>query len=898
MGTNIRYQAQFNGYENFRDITNMPVTKLAPGTRNVVIPSGEKVEVRGGIDYFGVAGTQGVNTNTYWTLAHRIHSRHDTFVNAYGDILPFRVFYEGRSICGDVIEVWYPIFSGGVKTNQKKWYQINETFPSTPLISKHRYYFAEQFDTLNLTPRVVFTFGSNAVGSYSGGVSNITAIIGSTILTNPGETWAQHGFIPAPNGVPTIVIRGTAYTVTSGWNTNALTLTSVAGIVVDDVAWQQIQQDVPSGSSSVVLDVCATLNNQIYYLSFTSRNYFVSWNRDQIQSITVPSAIVTSALNDATFSGTYSGTINHNFTATIDSVNPNFQTEEFFGTGTSSIKWDTSAISIVPDTLVTFEIDITSIYDMTLNGVNVIDFAPGNVIVGGTSGATATVVTAQGNSGPALFQQVISLGNITGIFQAGETITTIGTTATGTLIILLNESRASYYRNNILLSSNSVLASGFIPGPNNLAIIVDTSTQQQPGDRYVLQIRIGGRDTFSWALDGITQGSKIPITGAAQLLSLGISVTFAHLTGHDVGDAWTITAFPTVNKSWIQFWYSVPSRFPGEGYTGLLDSNGWSLKPQEKYMYAISQSGQYYNLGTQLSSSLLNESVITDRLKSEPQNKPLFPYLISYIRNQISVISQDKTYDTLGRIKLVELPQMKSISDEVRTDFVNADWEDGDILYFLRRKYFSVPRDGVLYIHDEYKNYWQAPNTFGRRIGLLSIIDNQLVAHSYERNESYILFTESLNDLGEFPIDTKIVFPYDSGKSRFTYKGAAAIGFEGYMQGKPDIDWLINAGVGGCMGQRKGKIQPWVTKQGLCIPEDLSSLGKSSLGYHGLGNSPTTVPPSFMYIKPFNNIGYYKRNIEISCKSLEQNWSLVALGTDLADPSISNEGIVDPNPLV
>lgn len=877
----------------------MPVTKLAAGTRNVVIPSGEKVEVRGGMDYLGVPGEVGVNTDEYWVIANRIHSSYDPFVNSAGWTIPLRVFYSGTVAQGDVIEAWLPVFLGGTDMGTKKWYQVTENAPSQALISTHRYYWAEQFDTANLTSRLIFTRGETSVGSWSGGAANIVGMGATNLDVASGKTWAQYGFVDAPEGISTIVINGVSYAVTSTFNSNSISIASTAGISIDDVAFQITQQDVPA-SSTVVLDVCTAILNQVYYFSWTSRNYFVSWNRNQTQSITVPSAIVSSGLNDALFSGTYTGTINHNFTVTIDSVNPNIDTQDFSGTGTQSVKFDTSGFTGTAGTEYIYQVAITSIYDMTLNGVNVIDFATGDVVIGLTSGATATVVSAQGNSGPTSFQQVISLGNINGSFSTGETIHTLGSTATGTMIRFENISRYSLYKNQTLVASNSILTNGGI-GSDGLALVVGSNTDQQPGDLYTLTILINGQDTFSWAIDGVTQGSKIPITLSAQALTDGISVTFGNKTGHAIGDAWTITAFPTVTKSWIQFWYSAPSRFPGEGYTGLLDSNGWTAQPQEKTIYAVDQAGHYYELGTQLSANLLNETVITNRLKSEPRNKPLFPYLINYIQNQFSIISQDKTFDVLGRIKLLELPQIRSISDEVRTDFVNSNWQDGDIKYFGRRQYFSVPNDGNLFVHDQFMNYWQAPNTFGRRIGLLAIIDGNLCAHSYERNETYQLYTNSLNDLGEFPIDTKIIFPYDGGKARFSYKGIAAIGFMGYMLSKPKISWKINTSVGGSSDtdmQRQGFIQPWVTKRGVGVPADLSSLGKSSLGYHGLGNSPVTPPSPFMYIKPFNNVGYYLRNIEIACQDLEQNWSLTALGTDLSDPSISNDDIVDTNPLV
>jgi len=143
---NIRYQNKWAGYQNYMDITNMPINMLAPGSQNTLIEDGSKLEPRAGMAYFGDEGTAGTQTNTYWTLAHRIHSKYDEFVNKQGVKIPVRVFYEGRTARGDVMEVWLPEYFLGVAQTTKRWYQVTATVPTLPIISTHRWYFAEWFD--------------------------------------------------------------------------------------------------------------------------------------------------------------------------------------------------------------------------------------------------------------------------------------------------------------------------------------------------------------------------------------------------------------------------------------------------------------------------------------------------------------------------------------------------------------------------------------------------------------------------------------------------------------------------------------------------------------------------------------------------------------------------------
>lgn len=64
---------------------------------------------------------------------------------------------------------------------------------------------------------------------------------------------------------------------------------------------------------------------------------------------------------------------------------------------------------------------------------------------------------------------------------------------------------------------------------------------------YLVQIDTAGTpDTFEWSDDGgTTFTTGVAITGSAQLLNNGVSVTFAATTGHTVGDNWTFSAVST-----------------------------------------------------------------------------------------------------------------------------------------------------------------------------------------------------------------------------------------------------------------------------------------------------------------------------------------------------------------
>lgn len=53
---------------------------------------------------------------------------------------------------------------------------------------------------------------------------------------------------------------------------------------------------------------------------------------------------------------------------------------------------------------------------------------------------------------------------------------------------------------------------------------------------------LGPPDKFFWYTNGVLQGGPIDITGLAQVLNNGVTITFASLVGHTLGDSWSFTA--------------------------------------------------------------------------------------------------------------------------------------------------------------------------------------------------------------------------------------------------------------------------------------------------------------------------------------------------------------------
>lgn len=68
--------------------------------------------------------------------------------------------------------------------------------------------------------------------------------------------------------------------------------------------------------------------------------------------------------------------------------------------------------------------------------------------------------------------------------------------------------------------------------------------------RYLIEIiSAGATDEFRWSDDnGTSWSANIPITGAAQAIDEGITVTFGATTGHNVNDSWVVSAKSSVDN--------------------------------------------------------------------------------------------------------------------------------------------------------------------------------------------------------------------------------------------------------------------------------------------------------------------------------------------------------------
>lgn len=865
----IRYNVvkKYRGYEHKRDITNMDPGTLIRGSKNVFINDYEKIESRKGFILKGAAKTVDIG----------IRSSYDDFVNVKGVKLPIREWPSGDPAQRDILQVWY----------QSAWHTITPLSNSAP-VAVHEFNFAEWWDFKNLQSKLIWVngnSGANAISSWNGAIATILSTTVNTITIAGPDTWQSLGF-NSPTG--SVVINGIAYAYTGGTGTQTLTGVTpdpTASVNPGDLAFDLIetQGGIIDGVAltGYTFDICSTLYNQVYYGSYASREVLVS-QVGNFSSIGITSFNGT-GLDDGVFSGTYTGALNATYKVTIDSVDPATNTQAFTGTGTP-IFFDTTGYSGTGDNKYVLKCIFTQIFTC---GTYVGTITPGEPIRGATSGAYGTL-----NDDPQAAINETSVHLLSGAFEIGEVVTGQFSGATFVITAIREANSVVFFKNDVQIplsifhAGNGILDDNGVPRATPLTLVdglafipnvQNTYINLDYGDYVELNINAGGPDMFVWSKDNSALSAPTAITGAAQLLSDGISFTFLSTTGHTVGDSWTINVIAEILDGYRDFSFSKPLRLPGEGARLLLDSPPVGMRPQEKEMYINSQVGSWFINQFTLSADLKSEDLNIIKLKSEPQNQVQHHNLMGYVKNSLMYVSKDNTFDKLGRVYQITTPQTFPISYRVQLDFDAFDFTNGTIKFYKNREYISAPNDGVLMVYDDELKVWQPPQYFP--VGRLSVIDDKLCGHSYQSNETYELFNGG-SDNGQ-PIETICSLSYQNYGLRANMKSFNELYVEGYIRANTTLTAIIRYEIDGCGMEIQKDING--DARYVCIGGEDRSLGKRNLGNFSLAalrtlDDPDGPFPKFRVDLTTPRYNFYEVMYTFYGYGIDQRWALLAVG--------------------
>jgi hypothetical protein len=307
-------------------------------------------------------------------------------------------------------------------------------------------------------------------------------------------------------------------------------------------------------------------------------------------------------LNDATFSGTYTGPAltDDTFAVIIDSTNnPNtFSWSSANGSGSNipisgGPQYLTDGISITFASTYghtlgnqwTYHLGYSSTY--SVNGAN--DLTWGGSYTGSNQYDNFTVTIAHEDT------QFINYGTLVGTFQQGETVTGGTSGATGTIF---TDDGA-----NLLIYDITDL-DGFDAG--------ETITGALSGATAVINIVPGFvSDTFSWS-SANGSGTDIPIDQSVQTLIDGITIQYGSLVGHQVNDYYILyttldEAFSGSGQDDAFYSGTYSGGYSNDTFTVTIDSTSpggdifsWSSNNGSGSNIAIDGSQQYLTDGVSI----------------------------------------------------------------------------------------------------------------------------------------------------------------------------------------------------------------------------------------------------------------------------------------------------------
>ncbi len=596
------------------------------------------------------------------------------------------------------------------------------------------------------------------------------------------------------------------------------------------------------------LDICGTLNNHPFFGSYSTRLAYVA-NSFATGATTILIATQTT-LDDLVISGTYVNTTQ------------------------DTLKIEIITIPVTPS--------VTSSVSAVTNFQDVhFDFGPLQ------SGATG--------GGGLTFNVVIEAGGATFQWNVNGGAYTVGVPCTITPTNLSNNVTVAFGR-----------TAGYTPGDVFTLYIGNTADVVNGNSDFYTVSRL----VVTGTPPNLFQGNFAQIQGPTPITTPfvynGNTFTFQTAVqntpyGHKVGDSWTIELTPAVNIPYVNIYFSLPARKPGQGAVIHLDAIPIAFIPQENLMYVSERSGLFQTLEFQTSADLLTEEIVPDRLKTSFSNKVLKQGLVTHTKDSIAYINIENQLVDLGRVvNQFATPMSEILSQPIQNDFSFINFiqslngvGNAHINFADNKLFVCVPSVGFYWIYDYIYEFWQPPQT--GQFSSVSVINGQICAHSAISNETYILFSAS-NDNG-FPFESIMALPYnsdgrfpqtlrmlmnsyeDTGR-RDRLKEYSKFFIEAYKTANTNLYGKVNLEWGNCLGGPDLRLDPKI-----CAPIDRASLGKSDLGKHGLANDPLLELTKFHFFQPFNRQFAYEAQLIFHSSSPDNYWKVVSCGTNatLAD---------------
>lgn len=235
-------------YNSKAEPTQVDPYLLISPSQNVLIDDKKKVKTREGYTLYGATSAD----------LYGIESQYD-WNNSSGDEINIRCLNDEIQFYDD---------------NSEAWITLKDSFTAVDFC------FATWWDTSEKKDLLLFVNGSDKIWDWSGAITTLASVTTNTITKNGTTTWAQERFLTS--GTRQVVINGTTYTYTGGETTTTLTgvTPDPSGEAANSTVFQAVRENDNEPADGVANDIIAVSDNQLWILSNTSREVYVSKNTD------------------------------------------------------------------------------------------------------------------------------------------------------------------------------------------------------------------------------------------------------------------------------------------------------------------------------------------------------------------------------------------------------------------------------------------------------------------------------------------------------------------------------------------------------------------------------------------------------------------------------------------
>lgn len=287
-----------------------------------------------------------------------------------------------------------------------------------------------------------------------------------------------------------------------------------------------------------------------------------------------------------------------------------------------------------------------------------------------------------------------------------------------------------------------------------------------------------------------------------------------------------------------------PVRKPGEGELFTLDGYTTGFAPQETDMYMSANPSYWYNTKFTLSSDAQSETLTIVRLKSGALQAAKIDDFIFPIKDSISFITIQQDLDTLGRIELIQTPQQKDLSDQIRTLMQSLNITTGHGIYWKDKIWLTFPLSATVLMYDLVQGKWSSPMNMS--ISRFFLYQGQLMGHSFFQNESYTMWT-GYND-NNIPITGKAILGYTNSGIRDKYKKWNRLYSEGYITPNGEVSLGVEYELNGSRGKKIFTISGAGSSSTTIYKTQITTgLGFSPLGEDPIGGTLETETPLNKY---------------------------------------------------